>query len=303
MNQSLFQETEIIAIDSGSTDDSLGILQKYPINIYTVSPSEFNHGLTRQYGIKLCRGEYVVMTVQDARAVDELWLQHLLDGFGADTNVGGVCGSQVVPHGKDKNPVEWFRPASQPAMVVYKYATPETFHALTPLQKMRACGWDDVTAMYKRSVMMQLPFREASFGEDAIWAKDALLAGYALVYNQAARVYHFHYEDFDYSFRRNLTVMYMRYKQFGCIYNRPRLTLRQQLSTLKSIALSKPLTLQEKWNWFHYNQTQFRGRVKAYEVFSAALERGEAELDEVHTMYCGKPPMHQKASIHNKVKV
>jgi rhamnosyltransferase len=68
MSQTLFNQTEIIAIDSGSTDGSLAILEKYPVRIYNLPPAEFNHGLTRNYGVQLCRGEYVVMTVQDAKA-------------------------------------------------------------------------------------------------------------------------------------------------------------------------------------------------------------------------------------------
>ena len=303
MGQSLFHQTEIIAIDSGSTDGSLEILQKYPVRIYTISPSEFSHGLTRQYGISLSKGEYVAMTVQDARTVDELWLQHLLDGFTVDENIAAVCGSQVVPKGREKNPVEWFRPISEPATVVYRYDSPDVFHQLTPLEKMWACGWDNVTAMYRRSVMVSIPFRNANFGEDAIWAKDALLAGYTLVYKQAAKVFHFHYEDFDYSFRRNFAVMYMRYKQFGCIYNRPVQTLRQNLSTIKIIATSNPLTLKEKWNWFRYNRMQFKGLVKAYEVLSTALAESEAKLDLIYEKYCGKPPVHQKATTDKQESV
>src|SRR4051812_45617109 len=67
MQQTLFHQTEIIAIDSGSTDRSVEILEKYPVRIYRILPADFNHGLTRNYGAQLSRGEYVVMTVQDAK--------------------------------------------------------------------------------------------------------------------------------------------------------------------------------------------------------------------------------------------
>lgn len=293
MNQSLFHQTEIIAIDSGSTDDSIAILKKYPVRIYTIPPSGFNHGLTRQYGAELSRGEYVVMTVQDARAMDEFWLQQLMAGFSMAENVAGVCGSQVVPAERDKNPVEWYRPVSKPEMKAYSYQ-PQEFYALSSFEKMRACGWDDVTAMYRKSVLMEIPFRDTKFAEDAIWAKEALLAGYTVVYNSAAKVYHFHHEDFDYSFRRNLTVMYIRYKQFGCTYNRPTQNLKEFLSPIKTILFSKPLSLHEKWKWFFYNREQFKGRQKAYDVFAAALAEGEEKLDAVHEEICGKPPVHQK---------
>lgn len=291
MHQTLFPQTEVVIIDSGSTDDTLSILEKYPVRVYSVPPSEFNHGLTRNYGVQLSRGEYVVMTVQDATPTDDLWLQKLLAGFSEAENVAGVCGSQVVAHSRCANPVDWFRPAGEPKIVVQRYETPQSFHAQTPLQKMRACGWDDVNAMYKRSALLAIPFRKISYGEDAVWAKEALLAGHTLVYNPAARVYHYHLEDEDYIFRRTLTVMHLRYRQFGCVYDPPSRTLRQQLSIVKTILLAKPMGLKEKWEWLRHNHRQLKGQQRAYAVFRAALDEGDEKLDAVHERYCGKPPI------------
>lgn len=290
MSQTLFHQTEIIAIDSGSTDETISLLKKYPVRVYHVPPAEFNHGLTRNYGVELGRGEYVVMTVQDARPTDELWLQKLLNGFSAADNVAGVCGSQVVAHSRHANPVDWFRPVDEPKMVVHQYKSSGAFDALTPRQQMQACGWDDVNAMYKRSALLEIPFRKISYGEDAVWAKEALLAGHAVVYNPAARVYHYHLENEDFVFRRTLTVMHLRYRQFGCIYNRPSQTLRQQLSIIKTILFSKPLSLKERWRWYQYNRQQLKGQQRAFETFQDALAKGEEALDAVHEKYCGKPP-------------
>jgi rhamnosyltransferase len=294
MSQTLFNQTEIIAIDSGSTDGSLAILEKYPVRIYNLPPAEFNHGLTRNYGVRLCRGEYVVMTVQDAKPVNELWLQNLLHGFSAAENVAGVCGSQVVPHESDKNPVDWFRPMSEPVMDIYSYRTPEEFHALTPEQKMRVCSWDDVTAMYKKTVLQDIPFQKINCSEDAVWAKEALLSGYTIVYNPAAKVYHYHHADRDFVFRRTLTVMHSRYRHFGFLYGRPKQNLRQQLSIIKTIFLSEPLTLKEKWGWVLYNRRQLKSWQKAYDVFTEALAESEAHLDAVHDKFCEHPHIHQK---------
>lgn len=291
MNQSLFHQTEIITIDSGSTDDSLAILKKYPVRTYTIDPAEYNHGLTRNFGVELCMGKYVVMTVQDARPTDDLWLQKLVSGFSAEQNVAGVCGHQVVPHDRDKNPVEWFRPQNNPKLTVYQYKSADEFNKLSPLQKMYACGWDDVTAMYRREVLEQIPFKEIAYGEDAIWAKEALLAGYTLVYNPAATMYHYHHLNWDFTFRRTLTVMHLRYKQFGCIYNRPKQSLREVASMVKTILKSKPLTLKEKWSWFLFNRLQLKARQHAHKVFSEALNQSQQKLDEVHEKICDKPPV------------
>lgn len=297
MNQSLFHQSEIIVIDSGSTDGTTTLLKKYPVLVHSVTPEEFNHGLTRNLGANLSRGKYVVMTVQDAYPTDDLWLQKLIDGFSLSPDVAGVCGQQVVPHDRDKNPVDWFRPQSIPAMKKFYYGSKELFDALSPGDKKNACSWDDVTAAYRRDVLMEIPFRKIAYGEDAVWAKETLQAGYSIVYNPAATVYHYHNEDFNFSFKRALTVMHLRYRQFGFLYNRPTRSTLDRLRTIKTIWTSGPLSVQEKWNWFWYNEQQFKAFIAAHKTFSDALNKGEDILDQVHEKFCGKPPVPLKHTI------
>lgn len=299
VNQTLFNKSEIIIIDSGSTDDSLSIIKNYPVRLYTIPPHEYDHGLTRNFGVELCKGRFVVMTVQDARATDNLWLQKLMDGFSAAENVAGVCGQQIVPHDRDKNPVDWFRPYSNPGMNVYAFSAND-YNDLPAAQKKAACSWDNVTAMYRREVLENFPFYKISYGEDAVWANDVLKAGYALVYNTGARVYHYHHEDWNFGFKRTLTVMYLRYKQFGYLYKKPAQTLRSFLSEAKLIWTTKDLTTKEKWYWVRYNRQRHQATKQAYRVFMKALNEGEETLDKVHKDLCGKPPVPLKEKMEIK---
>ena len=155
---------------------------------------------------------------------------------------------------------------------------------------MKACGWDDVTAMYKKEVLLKIPFRKISYGEDAAWAKEALAAGYTLVYQPSAAVFHYHNEDYDYSFRRMLTVMHLRYREFGFLYGRPRRKLLDTLRIIKTIWKSEPLTVKEKWKWFVYNQQQHKAGKDAYDAFRKALDESEEKLDDLHEKICGIPP-------------
>jgi rhamnosyltransferase len=281
---------EIIVVDSGSTDGTVEILKSYDIvRLLQIPSSEFNHGETRNYGVAHASGEFVILTVGDARACDENWIKHLLDGFD-DPSVVAVCGQQVCPHERDKNPIQWFRPQNSP--VKTKYSFKETpFESLPPSQKKAACSWDDVNAMYRLSVLKKLPFQRTSYCEDAIWAKEALSKGHTIVYNTAARVYHYHFEDKEFSFKVTLTGMYFKYKQFNYLYTEPTLSLRQKLSMLRVLVKAKEIGLKEKWNWLVYNIEQHRAAKQAHKVFMNALHKGEAELDEVHQKLCGKPPI------------
>ena len=72
---------EVIVIDSGSTDGTLDFLKGYPIRLKQISPKEFNHGLTRNMGMELARGRYVVLMTQDAIPADNYWLENILVNF------------------------------------------------------------------------------------------------------------------------------------------------------------------------------------------------------------------------------
>ena len=131
---------EVVVVDSGSTDGTLEVLKEYEIvKVLQIPPDEFNHGQTRNLGVSHTNGEFVLLTVGDARAYNEFWIEELLKGF-ADEEVAGVCGQQVVPHDTDKNPVEWFMQYSKPAIKKYKF-TKEEFDNLSALDKRRVCGY------------------------------------------------------------------------------------------------------------------------------------------------------------------
>lgn len=291
IKQTLFYCTEIIVIDSGSTDGTLELLNDYPVTVLEIEPASFNHGLTRNYGVQHCQGEYVVMTVQDAIAKDNEWLESLLQGFSEGENVAAVCGQQVVPHHQDKNPVDWHRPQSAGVMRIIHFVTQTDFEKLSPFEKMAACGWDNVNAMYKKEILQRILFVKISYGEDAAWAKEALLAGYTLVYTPFAKVFHYHNENRDYSFKRALTAMYLRYRLFKYIPPVPRRNTIDILRQIKTIWVSKPLSFVQKWRWLQYNKEQFKGKKAAYKIFTESLAKGDAILDKVHHSYCETPPV------------
>ena len=282
---------EIIVVDSGSTDGTIEILQDYDIvKLVQIPSDQFNHGETRNLGVSHTSGEFVILTVGDAKPYDIDWIKNLLAGFD-DNRVAGVCGMQVVAHHKNNNPVEWFRPIDNTTAIIKHAYSKGQFESLTPLEKKIACSWDDVTAMYRRSALMEIPFRRTSYCEDAIWAQDALLAGYTLAYNPAARVYHYHFENKDFTFKRTLTTLYFRYKHFGFIGSIPRKSIVDNLRIVKTIWKSFPFKFKENIFWYKYNVDQFNAMRDAHTVFHNAIEKGDHVLNEEHEKFCGKPPI------------
>lgn len=286
---------EIIVIDSGSSDGTTDILKQYPeVTLVEIPAAEFNHGETRNLGVKKASGDYILLTVGDARPFNNHWIEALLKGF-IDDKVVGVCGQQVVPHEKDKNPIEWFNPISEPNIVRYQFADEDEFEALSPLEKKNICCWDDVSALYRRSILQQIPFQKITYGEDALWAKEVVSRGHAIVYNFNAKVYHYHNETPDFVLKRSFTTMYFRYRHFGYLYAKPLFPLRKKLSMIRSLWKYLGMDLSAIYFWFRYNLLNFRALAQAHKLFMSSLDKGESALDETHQKLCNKPPIPLKS--------
>jgi rhamnosyltransferase len=290
LNQIVAGEFEIIAVDSGSDDNSLSIIEKYPVELIKIPASEFNHGLTRNLGVQRAKGKYIVMTVQDAKPVSQYWFQQLLDGFISDV-VAGVCGQQIVSSLPITNPVDWFRPISKPEVKICYYPVKKDFEKLTPLEQLMNCRWDNVNAMYRKDILMKLPFPRVDFAEDVLWAKDALMAGYAIVYNSSAQVAHYHHESYQFAYKRNFIVQYHFYKYFGVLPTVSQKGVFRLMNVIKILVKEKTISISDKLKWLVYN---FRNQWAVYKsnklLLKSVKESDITKLDMLYKEVCGSVP-------------
>ncbi|MGG9972107.1 glycosyltransferase family 2 protein [Ferruginibacter sp. SUN002] len=290
--QTLASQAEIIFVDSGSTDGTIDILKKYPVQVIQIRPDEFNHGETRNVGVRAAKGKYVVLTVQDAVPENEYWLQSLLDGF-IDDEVVAVSGQQIVSHDLDKNPLRWFRPISDPSIKRVQLK-PGEFDQLEPARQREMASLDDVTTCYRKEIMDIMPFEKTAFGEDFIWAKKALQKGYALVYSDFSKVYHYHHDEPDFVFKRCMVEWLSIYKSFKLLPTNPALSFKQQLSIIKLLFTLKELSISKKIFWLRFNQKSNAAAEKAYKEFMQAYNNGDAAVNEAYNLYCNKVPSAKK---------
>jgi len=182
---------EVIVVDSGSRDQTVAIVRNYPVRIIEISPREFNHGKTRNNGLKEATEECVVLLTQDAEPADERWLSTMIRNF-SDPHVAGVYCRQIPRD--DADPVtkrrlsEWLTGREERSEA--RIQDRAWYDGLSPMDKYLFCNFDNVCSCIRKSVWEEIPFEETYFAEDLGWSKKVLEAGYTIVYEPEAAVYH-----------------------------------------------------------------------------------------------------------------
>jgi glycosyltransferase involved in cell wall biosynthesis len=176
--QQTIQDVEIIVVDSGSTDATLSIASRYPVEILSIRPGEFSFGRSLNMGCQAASGEFVVIASAHVYPVYKDWLERLLAPL-ADPQValayGKQRGHEITQYAEQRVFAQWF---------------PEQSNLC---QKHPFCN--NANAAIRRALWEQLPYDEALTGlEDLDWAKRAIALGHHLAYVAEAEVVHVHNE-------------------------------------------------------------------------------------------------------------
>jgi rhamnosyltransferase len=218
---------EIVAVDSGSSDGTVGLLRGRADRLIETREEEFNHGTTRNVGVEACKAPLVVFLVQDAEPASADWLARLAAPLMADDPVTHASGGARPLAGTYARQI----PRSDASAVVRTHllrysATDSTprrqtiadqsaFDALSPVERLSACTFDNVCSCIRREVWERHPFRRTPIAEDLAWAKDVMLAGYDLAYEPEAAVVHSHERPAGYELRRTYLVHQQLRRLFG----------------------------------------------------------------------------------------
>ena len=207
LGQSISVRLEIVAIDSGSSDGTLDVLDEYGARVLTIDPSAFDHGLTRNLLAEHASGDVLVFLTQRARPVDEGWLAPLIAGLDADTRVAGVC-SRLLPRPEadplTRRDVE--RDLSGLSVREHKQIDDwPAYERMSPEERRRFLNFHTVSAAIRADALRRTPFRSVqTLGEDLLWARDVVESGWALVHEPASRALHSHAYTLDGLFGRNV---------------------------------------------------------------------------------------------------
>jgi rhamnosyltransferase len=287
--QTVAANTEIIVLDSMSTDSSRTIALKYGTKIIDIPERSFDHGLTRNIGVQHAAGSLIFFTVQDAWMAENNMLEKMAAHF-KDSAIMGVVGHQAVPHEKDKNPLVWYRPCS-PAVITIKQVQHKTaFDQLSAGEQQSMMAWDDVVAMYRKDGLIQQPFVKTAFAEDWIWSYQALLKGWKLVHDSSLIVYHYHHQAYHYAFRLIYTVNYHFYKFFKFKPSLPAVVI-PTVEAVYHLLKNNNISFKEKIYWIRHNCAAMLAAFFSTANFLVRFKlHGEAGIEHGFLKYCSNIP-------------
>jgi rhamnosyltransferase len=222
--QEIDEEVEVVVIDSGSSDNSVGLARARGAIVREIPAQHFSHGASRNLGASLARGDVLVFVSQDAYPVDEHWLGRLVSPLREEPKVAGVYGRQL-PHAGARPPEVYFLD------FLYGPQRRRQQAADAGSLNMHTTLFSNVNSAMARADWEAFPFVEdIVMSEDQDWSRRVLLAGKQIAYEPEAAVRHSH----NYTIR----AAFRRFFDSGASADRAYLAGdRQSTSVLRSAAL------------------------------------------------------------------
>lgn len=194
------EKSEIIVIDSSSSDGTVDLVKKFGARVYVIPKIEFDHAGTRSKAAKLATGEILIFFTQDALLYDEHSISNLISHF-KDRDVGAVYGRQIYyenasPFGRH---LRLFNYPDE--FLTKKYKDKDKYGIKTAFMSNSFCA-------YRKAYLDRIGYFKDRLiiGEDTYAGALLLKAGYTIIYEPKAIVFHSHnYSVFE-EFRRYFDI-------------------------------------------------------------------------------------------------
>ena len=186
ITEQTYTDWEMILVDSGSTDNTVQIAQKYTDNIYHMRKEDFTFGKSLNIGCDKATGKYLVFVSAHIYPLSNTWLSNLIKPL-EDPQVGMVYGSQRV--GPENSIAE-------------ERSLLANFINTSQIMIDEPAGHNGNSAI-RRNLWAKYHFDERLTGlEDMAWAKLIQRDGFRVYYSAGARIVHIHEESLKQVYRR-----------------------------------------------------------------------------------------------------
>jgi glycosyltransferase involved in cell wall biosynthesis len=277
----VFDDYEVVIVDSGSTDETLSIVQEYPHTFVDYSKEKFTYGGSLNAGCAAAKGEYVVSLSSHCIPLHNQWLGRLVEVLDEDERLAGAYG-QLFYDLMDY-PIG--------GTVAIEDADLETLTKndgieLIDLEKFKRqpnLGLGNPNSIIRRELWTKRPFSREVWLEDHDWAFHFLQRGYHTAQVRGAPVhYAIPYGIYKYTQKIMQNTLGM-YKQFGyqggALSVSTRVLYQRSLRWLKATLLGKTSLQRSRLAISIMLGRWIANKVISYRRFSSGqLDEGSGEV-------------------------
>ena len=171
-----YKNIEVVIVDNKSTDRTIEKSKKFP-NIKYVTIDKYLPGDSLNRGISASSGAYIVCISAHCIPVDKYWLESLVNTLEENESYAGVYGRQ--------EPMSFSTPSDKRDLLLI-------FGLDKKIQSLDSF-FHNANSILHRHLWEKSPFdNKITNIEDRLWGQEMLNAGYKLVYEPKASVYHYH---------------------------------------------------------------------------------------------------------------
>lgn len=172
--------SEVVLVDSGSTDNTLAVAKEHEVNIVHIDKSEFTFGRSLNIGCEAAKGEYLVFISGHCIPCDVNWLHNLVSPL-ITNEYAYTYGRQVGYEGS-------------------KFSEKQLLKKYFPkgVQSVSSGGFfcNNANAALRKDLWSDYQFDEKLTGlEDMALAKEMVADGYKIGYAANSVVFHIHEES------------------------------------------------------------------------------------------------------------
>jgi rhamnosyltransferase len=176
INKQDYHDFEVILVDNSSSDHTVTVASRYPLAAI-VNIDKFLPGHALNEGIRASKGKFIVCLSAHCIPKGTDWLSTLRSNFDKDEKLAGVYGRQL--------PVSFTNAVDKRDLI--------TVFGLDRRTQIKDYFFHNANSMLRRDVWEKFPFDEQVTNiEDRVWGKAVIEAGYSIVYDPDAAVYHHH---------------------------------------------------------------------------------------------------------------
>lgn len=183
----------LISEDKGMSED--GILE-----VHHIAKSDFDHGKTRNEGVKYSGADIVVLMTQDAMPADEKFIEKLTLPL-SDKKIAACYARQLAGEGST---------IVEQVTREFNYPDSDLIKDVEDTERLgiKTYFCSNVSCAYNREIFDSLGgfINHTIFNEDMIYAAKAIKNGYKIAYASEAKVFHSHNYSAAEQFHRNVDI-------------------------------------------------------------------------------------------------